>query len=249
MSPAVLALFELLRGRVTEQDVRHFSPSDPGYPAYVHCWTQILNSGIAPTGTHFDLSEVIGLVGWDSPDHYEEPNRFLTYRLFTSSVACHLYLTGNDSDCVHPVNYVAIRLIDDARDLGDPEIVSLVGEVLAEMAVELKAVTPPEDECPFLHAAEMVWAQRIGDYGRADSAAKTLLVEEERVWQRLELWQQHEEYEYHPESLRFLFGLTNYDTLNAQWNRVFAELTNPNDSEETQFIIDALTDEAKDKRN
>jgi hypothetical protein len=39
---------------------------------------------------------------------------------------------------------------------------------------------------------------------------------------------------------RFLWGLTEHDQLEAQWKLAFQELTNPNECENTQFVIDAL---------
>ena len=103
--------------------------------------------------------------------------------------------------------------------------------MLAETAVALKAHPWIREEYPFLHAAEMIWSQRTGDYIRADSAAQTLLAEERQVRQRGD---------FVAENPRFLFGLTFYDLLNADWRRAVAELVNPDDCEATQLAIDAL---------
>ena len=64
---AVATFFELLRERLTQADIRHESPGDPGHPDYVALWTKILTSGAIPKRSTFDLSEVIGLTGWGTP--------------------------------------------------------------------------------------------------------------------------------------------------------------------------------------
>lgn len=232
MCPSVAALFDILRQRVTEQDIRDFSPGDPGYPAYVRLWLQILATGEVPRKSEFDLTEVIGMTGWASPNYFPCPRRFCTYRLLTSSVACHLYLTGNCSEDVRPANYTAIRLINDVKILEDAELSSLVGSVLCEVAESLKSQEWLEEEHPFFHAAEMIWAQRIGDYQRSANAANALIRSDQIV-------RQH--HDFFAGDSRFLYGLTVYDQLYAEWHQALSELTNPNSSEDLQLVIETLS--------
>ena len=234
MDSPTLVLFHLLRERLTEKDIQDFSPADPGYDSYVKLWTTIFATGKMPCESEFDLDEVIGLTGWFPADEATNPDRFRIYRLFTSSVACGLYLTDIEFGSRRPLNYTLVRLINDAFDLGDRDIHSSIGDVLVELKVSLKQQRYLDEEAPFLDAAEMIWAQRIGDFQRSESSAEALILEEHLVRKQMgdHFWG----------GTKFLFGLTISDLLNSEWNDAFAKLTNPNNHEETQLVIDALTE-------
>ena len=228
------ALFHHLRNHVTEEDIREFSPGDPGYPDYVKEWLKILTTGVVPTRADFDHSEVIGLTCWSDASDFPSPKRFLRYRLFTMAVACQLSAQGNCSEEVRPANYVAIKLINDVRDLDDDGTSQLVGFALPDLAEILRSQPWIEEEYPFFYAAEMIWAQRNGLFDRAVAAAVNLIEAEQSV-------RQHEEF--FEESQRFLFGLTNYDQLNDEWDAALGELTNPTASEELKLVTETLAHE------
>ena len=124
-SPAVVDFYNLMRDRISEQDIREFSPADPGYYDYVRVWSEIVSTGHVPNSWVWDLHEVISLTFGDLPGKVsDDPDRYRVYRLFLSSVEFHLWLTDGIGGSV--LNYSAINLIDDSRDLNDPEILSLV---------------------------------------------------------------------------------------------------------------------------
>ena len=76
MDSSVIGLFQYTQSRVTDQDIIDYCPGDPGYLNYVKLWTQIKHSGSIPQKTDFDLSEVIGLTGWATPEEEKDPERF-----------------------------------------------------------------------------------------------------------------------------------------------------------------------------
>lgn len=227
-------LFHHLRNHVSEEDIRQFSPGDPGYPDYVREWVKILTTGVVPTRASFDHSEVIGLTCWSDSGDFQSPMRFHRYRLFTLAVACKLFVLGNCTEDIRAGNYVAIKMINDARDLGDDGTSMLVGNALPAIAEALSSQPWIEEEYPFFYAAEMIWAQRHRDFDRAVSVASKLIESEQSV-------RQHEEF--FGESQRFLFGLTIYDQLNDEWDAALCELANPTTSEEMQLVIDTLAHE------
>lgn len=232
MNTAVETLFSLLRRKVTLADIREFSPCDPGYEDYVLVWSKVLETGELPDHSDFDLSEVIRLRGYSNPTHESYAHRFCVYRLFVMTVACHLLRT-TETDILHPASYIAIKLIRDAKEVADGTITGLLGDVLSETGDMLKGLDWLEEEYPFFYAAEMVWAQRVCDYTRADAVARKLLAEEQRV-------RQHEENYSGSPDYRFLFGLTIFNQLEEEWELAFRELVNPNECEDTQLVIDAL---------
>ena len=207
-----------------------FRPAIPGTPGYIAQWSKILNSGLIPKKSKFNVTEVIHLTAYCDAET-GDLSRFLLYRLFTLSVAVQLYFVVNDSESILPANYTAFRLVDDSHRLGDPEIDNVVGNVLPETAEGLKTRPRIEYEYAFFYAAEMLWAQRHNDFARADACAITLLEEDDRVRHRDD---------YYGDDGPFLFGLTVFDQLNSEWREAIAELTNPNQSEHTQLVIESL---------
>ena len=172
---------------------------------------------------------------WDVSEHYDDPCRFRMYRLFTLAAACVAFSNGQCTEDVLAANYVALRLLNDAHALGDREINASLGMLLVEMPEILKSQSWLEEEFPFFHVAEMVWAQRRGDFSRSSDAAKKLLNGEQLV-------REHDEF--CAEDARFLFGLTIYDQLNEEWLNTLSELTIPYQDEEFQLVVEALKTES-----
>ena len=230
MNPHISALFEYTRERVTEKHIVDFSPGDPGYDSYVRLWTQLYRTGEIPIESEFDLREVIGLTGWDNPHNFDEPLRFRAYRRFTSAVAVVLIHFGNDSFKVRAANYLARDLIVDC-DLNEPEHLALVRSVFLPTR-DVLAARAHEDEYPFFTLGALILAQMSHDYEEAAKLATKLIADESAV--------RYNEFDEPPEDPRFLFGLTNYDQLREDWNRLLAGLTNPTGSTDLQLVMDAL---------
>jgi hypothetical protein len=231
MTTAVGHLFRHLCGRVTEADIWDFRVDDGGC---VRPWTEILKSRLLPAKVppdflYHDVTEPIKLYSYHDAETEPDPFRFRVYRLFIMTVACHL-LPREGSDAVKGAHYIAINLLTDAKHVDDREITRLLCDVFSETATALREEEWPERDYPFFYAAEMVWAQRVRNWARADAVAQVLIREEQRVrrcWSYLD-------------DPRFLWGLDSLNQLEDRWRLAFQELTNPNDCEETQLVIDAL---------
>lgn len=231
MDTSIAALFQFTRSRVTDQDIIEFSPRDPGYPEYVKLWRRIRQTGDIPRRTTFDLSEVIGLTGWADPTEESNSDRFRHYRRFTSAVGIALLHYDNHSESVRPANYLARDLIIDL-DPTDSEHLSLLREVFPVTRTRL-VEAGDEPEFPFFTFGEMILAQIARDYGASDSAASRLVEDEATV-------RSDESLNYLVQDNRFLLGLTIYDQLHVDWLKLADELVNPNDHEDTNYVIDVL---------
>jgi hypothetical protein len=231
MDSSVVSLFQYTQSKVSDQDIIDFSPGDPGYPDYVKLWTQIRRSGSIPQQTEFDLSEVIGLTGWASPEEWDDPERFRNYRRFTSSVGVALLHQGNDSESVRVANYLARDLLIDL-DSTSKRHLALLRDVAASTRVIL-STTNLDEGFPFFTLASMILGQKARDWSAAEDFATQLIQDEGFVRQSEDLnWMITDD--------RFLLGLSNYDQLHNDWISFAQELKNPNDHEDTQLVIDAL---------
>ena len=232
MDSSVVSLFQHTQSRVTDQDIIDFSPGDPGYPDYVKLWTQIRRSGSIPKQTEFDLSEVIGLTGWAKPEEWEDPERFRNYRRFTSAVGVALLHNGNDSESVRVANYLARDLVIDL-DSDSNRHMSLLQPVVAATR-EVLSTTNLDEGYPFFTFATMILAQKSRDWRSAEAAASLLIQDESAV-------RQNESLNWSIQNDRFLLGLSVYDQLHKDWISFARALKNPNKHEDTQLVIDALT--------
>lgn len=232
MDSSVISLFQYTQSRVTDQDIIDFSPSDPGYGNYVRLWTQIRRSGSIPQRTEFDLSEVIGLTGWADPEELDDPERFRNYRRFTSAVGVALLHQGNDSESVRVANYLARDIVVDL-DSTSKRHLALLRDVSASTRIVL-STTNLDEGFPFFTFASMILAQRARDWSSSERTA-TQLIEDERVVRA------NESLNWIIQDDRFLLGLNNYDQLHADWISLARELKNPNNHEDTQLVIDSIT--------
>lgn len=229
MNPLVESLFELARTDVTEQHIVDYSPSDPSYRSYVELWTNILRTGDIPKRSTFDLSEVISLTGWVNSSDMENPSRFQQYRRFTSAVAVALFDFGNDSEVIRAPNYLARDLIIDTA-LDDQSHFNAVRHVFPVVR-ETLVNSNREEEYPFFTFGSMILAAWADDHAALPNLARQLIDDDATV-------RNHEWMGVDDPTL--LFGLTNYDQLNADWLRFASALTNPYDDENLQLVIDAL---------
>lgn len=232
MHSSIIDLFQYTRSRVTDQDIIDFSPGDPGYPNYVKLWTEIRKSGLIPQRANFNLSEVIGLTCWAAPKDWNDPLRFLNYRRFTVAVGIALLHYGNDSESVHPANYLACKLILDLDPSSD-RYLALLRAVLSPTR-DILCSTNLDEGYPFFTFASMILAQKAQDWNCAEDFASQLILDENSVRNNKALsWIIKDD--------RFLLGLSNYNQLHKHWLSFATELKNPNDHEDTQLIIDSIT--------
>ena len=235
MNPLVDRLFQLTRTRITERHIREFSPADPGYESYVRLWTRILRSGEIPQQSEFDLSEVIGLTGWEPVTDLNQPNRFRDYRRFTSSVGVALITFGNDSESVRVANYLARDLIVDSH-FNDREHFDAVRNVFP-LVREILVQTNHEEEFPFFTLGSLILAHMAGDFDAMPPLASQLIDDDASV-------RNNESLNWSIEDSRFLFGLTNYDQLNRDWIKLTNTLTNPKNAPNVQLVIDSIAENA-----
>lgn len=236
MNEHVDQLFQLTRRRISKRHIVDFSPADPGYDAYVRLWSEIHRTGEIPRESEFDLSEVIGLTGWADAVDYDSGKRFRDYRRFTSAVAVALVTGGNDSECVRVANYLARDLIIDI-DINDREHFDAVRKVFPAVRDAL-IMSNNENEYPFFTLGSLILAHQAGDFKPMPSLAKQLIDDEAAVRNK-------EELKWSVVDSRFLFGLTVYDQLNREWVRLVSSITNPNNDNNIQWIIDRLADYAQ----
>ena len=119
MSP----LLDYARKHVTPQDIRDFSPNDPGYLNYVEEWERIRKTGRMPGGYSFDFFEPINLStgSMNIPERWD-PVRYRRYRglLFSAALLNPSMLTSAPA--------VLAALLDDALSLKDKTLLRLLAE-------------------------------------------------------------------------------------------------------------------------
>lgn len=240
MHPNVRSLFELTRKRITRKHIEDYSPADPGYPDYVKLWRRIHKTGDVPQKSEFDLSEVIGLTGWATPDGWypsdeaDHSERFKAYRRFTSAVAVVLLMYGNDSESVRIPNYLARDLLVDTS-LEDREHFDAVRGVLPVVR-QILLETNYEEEYPFYSMGSLLMAYFAEDYSELPSLAKQVIEDDDVVRKKPLLkrgvWDS-----------RLLFGLTNHGQLNKDWMMLISKLTNPVNDENLQLVIEAFANQ------
>ncbi|MGH1470705.1 MAG: hypothetical protein ACRBCS_05890 [Cellvibrionaceae bacterium] len=235
MNPFVDTLFQITRRSINERHISDFSPVDPGYESYVQLWTRIFQSGEIPHQTDFDLSEVIGLTGWEPITDLTQASRFRDYRRFTSSVGVALIALGNDSESVRVANYLARDLIIDSH-LNDREHFAAVRNVFPQVR-ETLIQTNYEEEYPFFTLRSLILAHMAGDFDAMPLLASRLIDDEASV-------RNNESLNGSVADQRFLFGLTNYDQLNRDWVKLTKTLTNPTDDPDVKLVIDTIAEYA-----
>lgn len=119
MSP----LLDYARKHVTPQDIRDFSPNDPGYLNYVEEWERIRETGRLPAGYSFDFFEPINheAASAATPSRWD-PARYRRYRglLFSAALLNPSMLSSAPA--------VLAALLDDALSLKDETLLRLLAE-------------------------------------------------------------------------------------------------------------------------
>jgi len=224
MPNACNELFDYALGCVTPDDIADFAPSDPGYPAYVSAWRQILATGSLPAEADFDITETVGLTQWVDAKRETDPRRFRRFRVFTNAVALAMGTADDADDDAFPPNYTVISLIDDAAALEDPDLWRLLLPAF-EAAFAAWRRQPSEEAAFALLGVLLVRAQQGEPEAMLESLAERLIEEEARCPHRV--------------ASIFLFGCTYYTQLNESWKRHVRELL-PAASPSLSLIRDAL---------
>jgi hypothetical protein len=136
--PDLLALFIHAKRDLKAEDVRENVPGDPSSGASFKLWNSILRTGKIPDKVTFDLSEVIGLVGWSDVENARRPESFKAFRRFTSSVGLVFLERGlTDGGCLPAPHFFTLNLL---RDLGpgDQETLNYLRRAFAACSQFLK---------------------------------------------------------------------------------------------------------------
>jgi hypothetical protein len=212
MSQAQFNLFDYAVEFITPEDVALFAPADPGYHGYVSTWCAILKHRKVPRRLTFEVSETIDMTQWGHANRTSDPLRFRRFRVLTSAVEVSLLLDGLADIWSFPPNYVIVRLLDDALALGDTALVRLTRPVLEELHRFL--LEDDADEAPFALLGVMLADAILGASAQALSSQTDQLMQEENQFGG-------------QFSGDFLFGCTNFDTLNKVWISLIRQLLPP----------------------
>lgn len=146
---------------------------------------------------------------------------------------------GRAADDIWPANYVVCRLVGDSRKLGGARLQKIVAEVLPVLKNALKSKDWNEEEYPYCSLGEILLAQDLGQYERADRLAAELIEEDDAV-RELQVpsdWEGRFKFRWGSE---FVLGLSCFDSLHPEWMKLIETLKNPNRNEEMQLVIDAF---------
>ncbi len=226
-------LFEFAKGEVTDGDIRKFCPPDPGSSNYVELCTTVRRTGKIPEVVDPDWFEVFGIAQRGSAEQEVDRERFVRFKLFCGAVAAKFLLQEPGLDPVVIVNYVCCSLVMAARDIGDQTLTGILADVFPALATEMEEYRTPSgwvvQEYPFCLLAGMLMRQDLGEDEVAGDMAGQL-IEAEGLMRVESFFPGHE----------FLMGLTNYDSLHAEWLGLAESLKNPGGSESVQLVIDGL---------
>lgn len=151
-------LFQMAARHVTVQDVYECCPLDPGGAGYIQEFAEILRSQTIPEGYSFNMVETIGLTQWGEPELEADPVKFRRFRLFTNAVGAAMCSGAKGPEDNLPPNYLAIGLLDDAWELGDKEVLGLLGDVFGEMHHRVVTARWCADDAPFLLLGQLLLA-------------------------------------------------------------------------------------------
>lgn len=221
-------IFELTCDRVTSDDIRRYSPDDPGYPEHVKKCEAIRESRELPTKTCVDISDSVAFNGFSRVADMDDPTRFLNYRIWLMTIGIHLCGIKEDSSVIWPSNYIALCLLNDLRDLGDGDMNDLFGDLASDVADSFLRWECVEPESLFWITAEMVWAHRRDDHQRTATTAAKLIEHESQVDLGLS------------DRAKFLFGSTVYDQFHREWKDTLREITNPAQDEDLHLVLETL---------
>jgi len=177
-----------------------------------------------PSRGGFDITETIGLTRWEKAEKQVEPNRFRRFRTFINVVGLALCVDGNVIDDVLPANYTVIRLIEDAFELADAELLRLLPLAFEEFHAAL--VARDWEESPFVLLGLLLVKAKLGANEQELSLLADQIIEEERTHAGRA-------------SGDFLLGCTFFNQLHRTWKKFVAKFV-PASTPSLALLRDAI---------
>jgi len=222
-------LLEFACGEVGDEDFRRFCPNNPGDMSYVDLCSGVRFRQEVPEEVDPEWFEVFGIAQRGTPEKPSESGRFVRFRLFCGAVAAKFLIAEPGLDTVVIVNYVCCSLVQSARLIGSRALTEILVDVFPALAKEMEDYRTPSgwvvQEYPFCLLAGMLMAEDLEENDLVADLAGQLLKAEEQVREE-SFFPGHE----------FLLGLTNYDSLHADWLELAESLVNPGGDETVQSV-------------
>ena len=228
MHPSITNLFEYTRNRITEQDIIDFSPDDLGYNDHVRVWTDFWKTGQFPHDAPFEITETIALTNEYDPVSSDLSDRYQHYRRFTHAVG--IMTIHEEPGWGLDYSSLCYKLLKDA-DRSSQLHIQLLRTTLPPTRELL--IDEQESCVPLFTLASMLLAQYDSDFQSADLDATQLIDDgskTDETYIRVHKWSGN----------RFLFGVALSKIDLKRWTQLAATLNNPNNHEDTQFVIDTL---------
>ena len=226
-------LLEFACGEVGDEDFRRFCPSNPGDMSYVHLCSGVRSRQEVPEDVDPEWFEIFGVAQRGTPEKPSEGGRFVRFRLFCGAVAAKFLITEPGLDTVVIVNYVCCSLVQSARRIGSRALTEILVDVFPALAKEMEDYRTPSgwvvQEYPFCLLAGMLMAEDLEKDDLVADLAGQLLKAEEQVREE-SFFPGHE----------FLLGLTNYDSLHADWLKLAESLENSGKDDTVQEVKGCL---------
>jgi len=217
-------LLEFACGEVREEDFRLFLPEESEGGSCLDLCCGVRRRKDVPEVVDPEWFEVFGIAQRGSADKESQEERFVRFKLFSGAVAAKFLHQEPGLDPVVIVNYVCCSLVRAARALRDPSLTGILLDVFPVLARAMEDYRAPSgwvvQEYPFCFLGGMLMAEDLGESGKAEDLAGSLLKAEEQVREE-SFFPGHE----------FLLGLTNYDSLHSDWLELAESLENQGDQE------------------
>ena len=227
--PDLLTFLNYTRFQVTAEDIARHVMSDPGSDGYFDAWETVRNGGRIPEQLDFDFTEGIYSLAVSDSSKVRNPKGLMAYRRLTSAVGLVLFSWDRHSgEDFIPLNYIVLNVVRDFPSGKKPYLDS-ARKALAMLKTFLHPY-PDFEEYPFLLLAEILLAQKDGDFDCADRMAGDLLAAESELRRRDE-WLKRKP---------FLLGLTRSNRLHAEWLGASSGLVNPNNNPEMELLMGLL---------
>ena len=222
-------LLEFACGEVGDEDFRRFCPSNPGDMSYVHLCSGVRSRQEVPEEVDPEWFEIFGVAQRGTPEKPSEGGRFVRFRLFCGAVAAKFLIAEPGLDTVVIVNYVCCSLVQSARLIGSRALTEILVDVFPALAKEMVEYRARRrwgvQEDPFCLLAGMLMAEDLEEDDLVADLAGQLLKAEEQVREE-SFFPGHE----------FLLGLTNYDSLHADWLKLAESLENSGKDDTVQEV-------------
>ncbi len=202
-------LFQYAVTFVSFDDIRRWSPTDPGYKDYVREWTTILTTRSLPLEYSFDVSEVITLNRYWKEGFEPDTAAFWRYRILTNAVEIAMRACGTDDGQSMTPSYAAITSIHDGLKLDDKKLFGLLLSAFGELTAKLKS--EQDEQALFLILAQILVRFTLRQSESEIASLAQMLIEDEPTYKLRT-------------STRFLWGTGFYDQFNALWRKYVEQL-------------------------